>query len=251
MADSATAKVNRASQRIKQLDGLIERKPPFTYMLETNYQTGERATYAKRNDKGIEECALACGEIVQDLRSALDHAYWEIVSKCVPDPKQQKKIQFPFCAEKSRMSDALKSRLADRVSTAFEAALTSVKPYGDADGDQMLYLVDLLNNAEKHRELVAVGDYTHIVAEEIKRQVPDFPLVIQGKLQVGMNHRDVVWSFARPMGPIAAISERRLNVPVATVLPASLRHGHPSMSYTLRQMEVSVKAAIATMRAAA
>ncbi|WP_200877938.1 hypothetical protein, partial [Aeromonas media] len=48
--DSAYLKVKRAEKHYAELAQMFKKKKPFGYFLETNCKTGERATFAKRNE---------------------------------------------------------------------------------------------------------------------------------------------------------------------------------------------------------
>ena len=251
MADSAIAKLKRAETRIRELEGFVRRKPPFIYMLESNYQTGERATYAKQNPEAVEEAALLCGEVVQNLRSALDHAYWDIVSPFANTPREQRSVQFPFCEKADRLEEAIKNRLGHRVSDEFYQAVFDLKPYGEGGGNVSLYSVDLLNNPEKHRDLTPVGDFTEIHGPTLRQQIPGFPSGIDN-MAFGMNFRDISWSFCAPQGGAASIVESRLKVPVSLILPITLSRGErTSATDALRQFHQAVNIAIEKIRKAA
>src|SRR5260370_25078399 len=78
-ADSASLKIERATKHIEELNELLRKTRPFSYTIETNAKTGERSAFPKRNEAAINAVALIIGDIVHNLRSALDHAYWVIL----------------------------------------------------------------------------------------------------------------------------------------------------------------------------
>jgi hypothetical protein len=103
MSDSPSLKIDQAEERITELNELFQKKRPFGYFVETNTQTGERATFAKRDRIVVSKAAVICGKIVHHLRSALDHAYWDIVSPFANTDQERKRVQFPFCQSAGRI----------------------------------------------------------------------------------------------------------------------------------------------------
>lgn len=224
MTDSALLKIRRATEHVKELNALFQKKRPFTYVLETNTKTGQRATFAKRNEAVIHRAAIICGDVVHNLRAALDHAYWEIVSPVAKTDKERRNLQFPFSETEARLDEAVKTRLADRVSPGFYQALLDLKPHGEPSGNQFLALIHKLDIIDKHKLLIPTGDYTRLSSEMLIKQVPDFPrgLVNCG---FGQNYRDVGWNIP-PMNrsqrrsakiPESGLVEEELNVPVDIV----------------------------------
>jgi hypothetical protein len=227
MVDSAISKVGRAERHVDELAELFREKRPFSYVLSTNTKTGERATLAKKDEAVVNEAANIAADIVHNLRTSLDHAYWEIVSPHAHNAKEERTIQFPFSETSARLAEAIKSRLADRVSPAFSQTLMDLKPYGEPGGNEMLYLVHQLDALDKHRFPTPMGNYTRLSSDIIRRQVPDFPAIMVD-CHFGMNDRDVVWRVP-PMSWAARkkagllthpVLEQELNVPVEIVFGA-------------------------------
>jgi hypothetical protein len=228
MTDSATLKIHRATEHVGDLNALLQKSSPFSYILETNTKTGQRATFAKRNEAVIHRAALICGDVVHNLRAALDHAYWEIVSPVIATDRERRNLQFPYSETEARLDETVKTRLADRVSPFFYQALLDLKPHGEPGGNEFLALIHKLDILDKHKLLIPTGDYTRLSSEILIKQVPDFPngLVNFG---FGQNHRDVVWNIP-PMNrsqrrsakiPESGVLEQELNVPVNMVFTVS------------------------------
>jgi hypothetical protein len=226
MTDSAMLKIHRATEHVNELNAMFQKKRPFTYVLETNIKTGQRATFARRNEAVINRAALICGDVVHNIRSALDHAYWEIVSPVATTDRERQNVQFPFCETEARLDEAIKTRLADKVSQAFYQALFDLKPHGESGGNEFLALIHRLDILDKHKLLIPTGDYTRLSSEMLIKQVPDFPSGF-GIVNCifGQSHRDVSWSIP-PMNrgqrrsakiPESGILEQELNVPVEIV----------------------------------
>lgn len=257
MTDSATLKVHRASENIFELNELLSESRPFRYVIETNANTGQRTTRPKQNESVINAVALLCGDAIHNLRTALDHAYWEIVSPHVPEGDRAS-IQFPFSKTEARLDEAVKNRLAHRVSPKFFDAIIALKPHREPGGNELLYFIHEMDLLDKHRLLIPTGDYTQISGAIIRRQVPDFPMML-ASISVGQNREgDVSW-FIAPLDeekrralnvPESGILEQELDIPVQIVFSvAPAGHQRPVVP-TLHQLVDVTKETVRIMRAA-
>lgn len=257
MFESSILKVNRASEHIRELIKLFKQNRAFSYILETNTQTGERATFAKKNESVIDAGALICGDIVHNLRSALDHAFWEVVSPFANTEKERRDVQFPFCKSEADLDGAMKQKLAHRVSQRFFDAIKGLRPYRDAGGNEFLWLVHELNLTDKHRLLTPTADYTHVTGSIIKDQIPDFPL--SGTMIVGQNRGDFVWRSAGPFHLTALgkarpatrhIFEREIDIPVDIVFRVGSPQNPRPVIQTINRMRNATQDAVGSMREA-
>ena len=55
MRDGAKLKIERAARGITELESLFSKRPPFTYVIETNTSTRERAIFANKNQSSIDD----------------------------------------------------------------------------------------------------------------------------------------------------------------------------------------------------
>jgi hypothetical protein len=227
MLDSALLKIDRAMKHINELNELLKESRPFTYVLETDIYRGLRATYAKRNEPIIGHVAAITADAIHNLRSALDHSYWEIVHVVATTEREARKIQFPFSETAAKLDEAVKNRLADRVSTAFFQTLIDLRPHGEEGGNELLYIIHSVDIIDRHRLPIPAVDYTRISSDIIRQQFPDFPLAFR-EFHFSMNPRDFVWKIS-PAGidrtqigiirpPTTTLFEKELNVPVDIVL---------------------------------
>jgi hypothetical protein len=255
--DSAALKIERAEERIAEVGKLLRETPPFVYVVHTNTYTNERSTRPKRNETLVNRCGLICGEAVHGMRSALDHAYWEIVSPFAITPKEQRAVQFPFCERADRLDEAIKNRLAHRVSTRFFDAIFDLKPYQEQGGNRLLALIDVLDVSEKHRKLTPVANYTLVTSDMIKLQAPDFPMTLNATF--GDSIVDVMWQgyeydrsqIGELVPPHMGIFEKKLNVPVDVVIRLGPDGDLAPMVPTLNSLVEVAKETIRIIRAAA
>jgi hypothetical protein len=256
MTDGAILKVNRASEHIADLNKLFREQPPFTYVVETNTQTGERATLAKKNEALVKKIAMICGDAAHNLRASLDHAFWDIVSPFATTDAERRRIQFPFVQEAARLDEAVKQRFADRVSQKFFDAIKGLRPYKEKGGNELLYLIEELDILDKHRLLIPMADYKTLTSAILRAQVPDFP--IGSTSRFGDNDRDVVWTnknvapdqlgSARP--PTTYQFERKLDVPLDIIFERRSGQKVRPLIPTLDALVDVAKQTISDMRSA-
>ncbi|QEY31523.1 hypothetical protein EVJ50_03915 [Synechococcus sp. RSCCF101] len=221
--DSAFLKVKRAETHLAELRAAFKTHQPFSYWLRTDYARHERSTFAKRDELAIEQIAVIAGDVVHNLRAALDHAYWKCTQAHARSDKERKRIQFPIFSSEQALKSYLPG-LPARVSQAFANALTTLKPYREGGSIHLCSIHDL-DIKDKHKLLIPVGNYTVINSSSMQRLVPDFPSGL-ANCGFGGSSRDVVWripqlnrSQRRAMKlPASGILEEKLNLPIDSVL---------------------------------
>ena len=79
MCDSANLKIDRASKYVRDLSELIREQ--LHLLLRSPGERKDRTAHppAQKEQTVIAQIALIGGDIIHNLRAALDHAYWEIV----------------------------------------------------------------------------------------------------------------------------------------------------------------------------
>ena len=235
MSDSATLKIDRAAEYIRELNELFRKKRPFVFVVETDTQTRKRFAFVKQDEAVVNKAAAISGDAVHNLRAALDHAYCEIVSPYATSPREERKVQFPFCETAAGLEIAVKKRLADRVSASFFQALIDLKPFGDNGGNKLLYLIHEMDAVDKHRLLIPTCDETRL--HQIEKLLPGFPVragehsvSIQStfRWQVDVLPKDI--GAAKP--PTTHIFEQEVPIPVQIAF-AILRHSTATQSTQL------------------
>ncbi|MGS0497137.1 hypothetical protein ACU8V4_08005 [Pseudoalteromonas mariniglutinosa] len=254
--DSSSLKISRAENHLSDLTSLLRKKKPFSYCLETNFKTGERATYAKKNEQVCSEAAILIGDVVHNLRCALDHVYWDCTNQFAKSDGERNKIQFPVCNDEKGFRESVLTGLPKRVSTGFSDALEGLKPYRNG-GNVKLCAVHDLDVLDKHKLLIPVGDYTSLSAERMKALVPDFPIA-SGTFGFGCNKKDIVWNI-KPMTwtqrrkakiPPSNIKEQELNVKVNVVLRSEVYDFNEPVDVLLAGLVSEVKTAVQMLCAA-
>jgi len=223
--ENSELRIERAKKHLAEIESLISDSEPFHYLVETDIFTGDRATFSRENKTVIDQIKIISGDVIHNLRTAIDNAYWDIVSKYVDDKKQEKNIQFPFCEKQENLQSLIKRRQAHKVGEKFVSTIIDMKPYKD-NGNKIFTLIHELDISDKHKFPTPVGDFTKINADLIRTQIPDFPTV-GGNMGFGGCRRDVGWrtdpSLLRLMDlgkiipPTTFKFEKYINVPVSVV----------------------------------
>jgi hypothetical protein len=92
------------------------------------------------------------GDAIQNLRSALDYLAAELVRSAGNDPKL---VYFPICESAKKYIADSEGKTKGMPRDA-KKLIDSIEPYGGGYGDD-LWLLNTLNNADKHRLLMPVS----------------------------------------------------------------------------------------------
>ncbi|AZT82601.1 hypothetical protein EHN06_03050 [Marinobacter sp. NP-4(2019)] len=245
--DSANLKIQRAEKHYAELSALLRKHRPFRYFVETNFKTGEKATFAKKDEEVANHAAIIIGDLVHNLRSSLDHTYWDCTEQFAKSDGEKRNIQFPITSTERALKESVIPGLPSRVSESFALALEELQPYRDG-GNRNLCLIHDLDVMDKHKLLIPTGNFTKITSAMIQKQVPDFPSGIVD-CSFGNNYRDVGWRV-QPMTwtqrrkakiPVSNVLEKELDVPVETVL-ADVDFLRPALEILQEMMEATKEA---------
>jgi hypothetical protein len=187
----------------------------------------------QKRKAALDFLSAVCSDAFSNLRGALDFAYWQVVSPHVADEKHRKNIQFPFCKHLMKvgnddgLEETILKRHADKVSSAFCDVIRSLRPYGGAEGNTLLYLLERASIPERHRDYTPVANFKQVEASTLKSQIQDFPQCVYGTLAFGRGFRDIEWDAGRidvrkrHIGSLVpgsfVVFERELDVPVEVI----------------------------------
>jgi hypothetical protein len=148
------AKLNRAEKHFVELkteiSSFLATEPyKVTSKLDTN--TKRRIYYISSVKEIPENISLTTGEIIQDLRSSLDHLAYALNSG---DEKSGKHIYFPISKDAAQY-EIDKIRKTKGISSEAKAKIDQTMPY--KEGNNKLWQINELNNIDKHRLLITVG----------------------------------------------------------------------------------------------
>jgi len=255
---SAENKIRRARELIAEISKNLVTDPPYSYFLETNTTTLEKSTFAKVNEESFDMTVTRCGDVIHNLRSALDHAYWQAVSPHV-EGKKHRNIQFPFAKDIDNFPETIKRSLGGNVSNVsneFYSAIASVKPYAGKSGNVLLYLIHKTNIEDKHKLPISAGNLTKLSSARIRELVPDFPPNINiTNMIISNSRRDIVWQgfFVHPyfigdaVLPTTYLFHKKLDIPVDIVFTFPELDIRTGIVETLKDMTNEVERVLSVM----
>jgi len=152
-----TAKIDRAKQHMSELQDEIQfyfDSKPYSVGTKRDPKT-KRLIYYVTGVKVIpEKVNLISGDIIQNLRSALDHLAYELFIKESGGTVSGHRVYFPI-EKDAQTYENDKNRKTNGISAEAKLLIDSVKPY--KGGSDVLWRIHELNNLDKHRLLVTVG----------------------------------------------------------------------------------------------
>lgn len=134
------------------------------------------------------EFPLIAGDVIQNLRSALDHLAYDLWVKEANGQGRGDKIYFPIDKDLASYNKT-KTGKTQGISQQSLAIIDSLNPY--SGGNDILWRIHTLNNRDKHRLLVTVGssfqsmdlgaDMMAIMRKMsgIRDNLPDLSLLVQ------------------------------------------------------------------------
>lgn len=171
--DGVCLKLQRAYQQIELLKGEIDaflHERPYEPTLQLDRVPGEtnpryihiftiRITERRRCPP---EWGVILGEIVHDIRSALDHLIWQLVIYATDKPPAENdKTQFPIFLTAARFQSNRSSMLKG-VSKKAASLIESFQPFATGENTSSpLWHLNQLSNIDKHRVIHLAGGSVH------------------------------------------------------------------------------------------
>jgi hypothetical protein len=150
-------KVERAKKHLAELETEINANTGETlriFCMKPDPKTGNLAPYHGPMPISNFNLLAVAGDVVQNLRTALDHLAYHLAQVGNPTVEPSRDVSFPI----SRDAETHESRKAGKVKGMREdakKAIDALKPY--KGGNDALWLLHDLNNTDKHRFLLTVG----------------------------------------------------------------------------------------------
>jgi len=146
-------KIERAKKHLRDLETALERfneTDPHEVVTKNN---GEWEKVIGRVDPLPDCLALITGDVVHNLRSALDHLIWQLVIANGGEPeKDPTRYSFPIWDSAAKTSFPGKAK---GVSPAALKIIEGLKPY--KGGNEALWAINYLDVVDKHRLLLAAA----------------------------------------------------------------------------------------------
>jgi hypothetical protein len=168
LAYGPSLKIQRAKNHINDLNRRIEAflsEKPFTLFVHHQPKAGQAAARIKTEKPIPDEFGLIVGDAVHNLRSALDLTIYAMTSAKVSEQKLHK-IEFPFPWKGAEGLD----RAIDEGQVRFAGekvveTVHNLKPY--ATGNRDLWGIRTLDNSDKHRLILLVGQTATLSATQL------------------------------------------------------------------------------------
>jgi len=151
------AKVERAKHHVQDLKGAIESffaANPYEVGTKRNPETRQLIYYVVRVKDVPPMVNVIAGEVLQSLRSALDHLAYQLVLVGTGQAGPFHYVYFPICDSAEEYESKKLRQIKGMRQNAIEA-IDAVKPY--KGGNDTLWRLHKLNIVDKHRLLVTVG----------------------------------------------------------------------------------------------
>lgn len=154
------AKIERAKEHIRDLHIEVRAfisTPPEPYAVSTKRdpQTRELIYYVSSAAEHVPvRISSIVGDVVQNIRSGLDHLAYQLVSVGCPGVEPGRQVYFPISESADKYKIEAPGKVKGMRQDAIEA-INALKPY--KGGNDLLWQIHKLNNIDKHRMLIAVG----------------------------------------------------------------------------------------------
>jgi hypothetical protein len=161
--DGPIAKLDRARIHFRTFNksiGAFKRSKTHDFVVtKFDPSTGEKVVHLKiLKEPKNPEWGLVLGDMVHNLRSALDHLVWQLV--LLNDEKPRRQNQFPIIRAKdeywnvpNNRSESVRDRMLAGVAEDHRAFIDMVQPFnsGNDPSSTALAVLSWISNADKHR----------------------------------------------------------------------------------------------------
>jgi hypothetical protein len=191
-----TSKIDRAQKLKEDLEKVLVAffaSQPYKIETKTDVQSKRLIYFVTKADEIPEEIALITGDIIQNLRSALDHLAYKLFTVGSGNGTSGRHIYFPI-AEDFTEYERTKSKKTEGLAQQAKDVIDTIKPFRGGNDD--LWKIHKLNIIDKHRLLVTVGssfgsmDIGGHIVESFKR---DFPHLQVPEMHLFMKPADILF----------------------------------------------------------
>jgi hypothetical protein len=149
-------KIKRADKHIAELQTAIlafKATDPHEVTAKRDPQTRKPIYYVHKADPVPEDIALIAGDVIQNLRSAVDHLAYQLVLAAGNTPDIA--TSFPIFDTSDKYESGKNGKVKGMDPVAIKA-IDAVEPYKGGKGD-ILWRLHRLNNIDKHRLIFTCG----------------------------------------------------------------------------------------------
>jgi hypothetical protein len=169
--DQIRLKLDRADRHVQELEAALlafKKNNPYKVGTKVDEQTQCLVYYITQAEEIPAAISLIAGDVLQNLRTALDHLAWQLV----PAGGRNSQTAFPISDDVIKYSSDKVRKISGMPEAAVDA-IDATKPF--KGGNDAIWRLHRLNNIDKHRLLVTVGASfrsvnvsTHIFGEMLK-----------------------------------------------------------------------------------
>jgi hypothetical protein len=166
--EGARLKIKRANHHIADIKSRVRSLiDAYTVTIEKNTKTGhESVRYGLPDDDISIQIALVTGDAIHNLKTALDYAWREVLTKFVPAAVDNF-AKFPVRKSRDDLEGALNGRKINVAApNLFALIVSSIKSY--KGGNDSLWAIHQLDIIDKHRLLLPVMNYTALQSIELE-----------------------------------------------------------------------------------
>ena len=154
---NARSKVKRADEHIDELNRVLDlflQTAFYRFGVEKRADTSQfLLKYQITTAVPRDDIALILGDVIHNLRAALDHMIWELVSRCNGTPTGE--LYFPVCETRAKLKKAINNgQIKVLGADIADLILNYIKPY--KRGNNLLFALHSLDIIDKHRLLIPV-----------------------------------------------------------------------------------------------
>jgi hypothetical protein len=227
MPDAVLLTIRRAQKHIDDLKAEIlefKNSRPYAIARKRDLDSGEWLLYVVAATPVPDAIPIILGDVVHNLYCTLDYLAWEIVnSSGIKTPTRS--TAFPISRDVPTMKDQIEryERQVDGMPEDAKKAIRRMEPYRRADN--FFWMLQKLNNINKHRTLLAVGFTTESVSgpvELMKKADIRYGSPLETGSVIASTPADVEGHFDTQFFFDVAVSEPEADCPAFPIVEATL-----------------------------
>jgi hypothetical protein len=161
IVDRIRAKVARAKQHINDFQlGLaaFNKTSPYGVFIKEDAERRNRIYYVSKVDPVPDDLATIAADVIQNLRSPLDHIAYQLVLDARGGTEPDWKVYYPISGSAAYYPSTRKGTIKG-VRQAVIDAIDATEPYRDGKG-HALWQLNELNKTDKHELLIGAAAFT-------------------------------------------------------------------------------------------
>lgn len=196
--DGIWLKVERSYHQLDALRTEMDRfleSHPYGVAGDFNTETRRLVAYLTIREPCPGVWGVLIGEMVHNLRSALDHLVWQLVIQNGETPVLAN--QFPICSDAGMFQRALDRQRLVHVSQLACDLIQSLQPYSTGEGiNSPLWQLHEISNFDKHRTLHFAAAHLEGIQVSFPNMHPDIKVTEEmGRPPGPFEHGDVLVSY--------------------------------------------------------